>query len=218
MTMATDYALAAWVVWLGVRLLGPESQGARRFWAVAYLVGGATAAVGGTVHGFNGAFSLQTRSLLWDVIGSGIAAAALALLAGIAVATLRGSLLRLMLLALAARAVADVLSGAAGDFSFSIYDGIAALLGVLASGAHGLPSGAARRAVPARGRLRLPRRGLRPDGAAHSPSALQPQRPVPRRARRRRRPAVPGGPAVQPGSPADYGVVTADGTRATSPK
>ena len=141
MTMATDYALAAWVVWLGVRLLGPESPWARRFWAVAYLVGGATAALGGTVHGFAGAFSLQTRSLVWDAIESGIATAALALLAGMAVATLGGSFLRLFLLALAARALADVLSGASGDFSFSIYDGIAALLGVLASGAHGLLRG-----------------------------------------------------------------------------
>jgi hypothetical protein len=138
MTMATDYALAAWVVWLGIRLLGPESPWARRFWAVAYLVGGATAALGGTVHGFAHVFSLQTLSLLWDVIESGIATAALGLLAATGMATLGGSVLRLFLLALAVRAVADLVSGACGDFSFAIYDGLAALLVILASAAHGL--------------------------------------------------------------------------------
>jgi hypothetical protein len=141
MTMATDYVLAAWLVWLGVRLLGPDGPCARRLWAVAYLVGGATAALGGTVHGFTDAFSLQTRSLLWNVIESGIAIAGLALLAATAVATLGGTFLRLFLLALATRAVADVVSGASGDFVFSIYDGMGALLGVLASGAHGLLRG-----------------------------------------------------------------------------
>ncbi len=141
MTMATDYALAVWVAWLGFRLLGPDTPWARRFWAMAYLVGGATAALGGTVHGFGAAFSLPTRSLLWEVIESGIATVALALLAGMAAATFGGSLLRLFLLALAARVFADVLSGASGDFSFSVYDGVAALLGVLASGAHGLLRG-----------------------------------------------------------------------------
>jgi len=141
MTMATDYALAAWLVWLGVRLLGPDRPWARRFWAVAFLVGGATAALGGTVHGFGHAFSLQTQSLLWNAIDSGIATVGLALLAATAVATLRGTFLRLILLALAARAVADLVSGASGDFTFSSYDGMAGLLGVLASGAHGLLRG-----------------------------------------------------------------------------
>jgi hypothetical protein len=142
MTMATDYVLAAWLVWLGVRLLGPESPWARRFWGVAFLVGGATAALGGTVHGFAHAFSLQAQSLLWNVIASGIAATGLALLAATAVATVRGNhFLRLILLALAARAVADLVSGATGDFTFSLYDGVAGLLGVLASGAHGLLRG-----------------------------------------------------------------------------
>jgi Family of unknown function (DUF6962) len=141
MTTATDYVLAAWTVWLGVRLLGGDSPWARRFWAVAYLVGGATAALGGTVHGFTDSFSLPTRSLLWDLIESGIATAALALLAATALATLRGSVLRLFLLVLAARAIADLVSGASGDFRFSVYDGMVALLCILTSGALGLLRG-----------------------------------------------------------------------------
>jgi hypothetical protein len=141
MTMATDYVLAASVVWLGLRLLGPEGGWPRRLWAIAYVVGGATAALGGTVHGFPDAFSLPTRALLWDLIESGIATAALALLAGTAAAALGGLALRLFLLALAARAVADLVAGASGDFVFAIEDGVAALLGVLGFGLYGLLRG-----------------------------------------------------------------------------
>jgi hypothetical protein len=57
------------------------------------------------------------------------------------VTTLGGLALRLFLLALAARAVADLVSAASGGFSFAVDDGMAALLGVLACGLYGLLRG-----------------------------------------------------------------------------
>jgi len=141
MTMATDYVLAASAVWLGLRLLGRDGAWSRRLWAIAFMVGGATAALGGTVHGFPDAFSLRTRGLLWDLIESGIATTALALLAGTAVATLGGVALRLFFLVLVARAGADLVAGASGDFIFAIEDGVCALLGVLGFGLYGLLRG-----------------------------------------------------------------------------
>lgn len=81
-TLLTDYLLAAVALWLGGRLAEASSRTGswpQRLWAVAFAVGAAAAAAGGTVHGFRAALGPMARGFLWQsaLLGSAIAGALL---------------------------------------------------------------------------------------------------------------------------------------------
>ena len=132
--MLTDYALAAWAAWLGARLLRdapPAARRARRLWAAAFLAGALAAAVGGTLHGAPGLFTVRTDAIAWGVVYGAIDVSALAALLAAAAAVLPPRLLALLTAAVAARLVWNAVRALSGDFSFALWDGPLALLGLL---------------------------------------------------------------------------------------
>jgi hypothetical protein len=134
--MISDYALAAWAVWLGVRLLRgvpPDAPWPRRLWATAYLAGALAAAVGGTLHGMPGRFSAPAWSAAWGVVHGSIDVSGLAALLAMGLAILPLAARPLLAGAVGLRVVGNAATVASGDmsFRFSFYDGTVALLGLL---------------------------------------------------------------------------------------
>jgi hypothetical protein len=82
-TALTDYALAAVAAVLGVRLLQSN-----RFWALAFLALALAALLGGTWHGF------WQSDLLWKATTLSVGVASFGMVAGSALATTQGALLR----------------------------------------------------------------------------------------------------------------------------
>lgn len=74
-TLATDYLLALFTVWLGRRLLLAsriaewngfiEVAGAQHWWSVAFVATAVAGAAGGTVHGFQQMMARPVTNLLW---------------------------------------------------------------------------------------------------------------------------------------------------------
>ena len=74
-TLATDYLLALFTVWLGRRLLLAsriaewngfvEVAGAQHWWSVAFVATAVAGAAGGTVHGFQQTMPRAVTNLLW---------------------------------------------------------------------------------------------------------------------------------------------------------
>jgi hypothetical protein len=134
-TMVTDYLLAAWAAWLGVRLLRDVPKGARwprRLWAVVFLAGALAAAVGGTLHGMPGLFTTPGRSAAWGVVLASIDLSGLSALVAAGLGTLPRVLRPILLAAVGLRVLTNVVPAFSGDFSFAVWDGTVALLGLLA--------------------------------------------------------------------------------------
>ena len=74
-TLATVYLLAVFTAWLGRRLALAarvaewngliEKAGAQQWWSVAFLATAVSAALGGTVHGFQQTMARPVTNLLW---------------------------------------------------------------------------------------------------------------------------------------------------------
>ncbi len=82
-TVLTDYALAAVCAFLGVRLIGKTN-----LWALAYLALALAALLGGTWHGF------WQSELLWKATTLIVGVASFGMVAGSALQTTRGPVLR----------------------------------------------------------------------------------------------------------------------------
>lgn len=92
-TLATDYALAAVCVWLGLRLYhNSEAQRSRAFWGAACLALGLSALLGGTYHGFQQSIANFAASWLWKCTLMLVGLASFCMLAGSANATSSGAL------------------------------------------------------------------------------------------------------------------------------
>ena len=85
-TVLTDYALAAVCVVLGVRLIGKT-----KFWALAFLALALAALLGGTWHGF------WQSDLLWKATTLSVGMASFGMVAGSALQTTEGTVLRVLL-------------------------------------------------------------------------------------------------------------------------
>jgi hypothetical protein len=83
MTMATDYLLAL-VAWAGAArvLLAGQKRRSARSWGVGLLLGGAAAAVGGSLHGFAAYLAPGTKAAMWQTIFLLLGAAGYFVLAG----------------------------------------------------------------------------------------------------------------------------------------
>jgi hypothetical protein len=138
--MLTDYAVAAWATWLGIRLLRggpPAARTMRRLWAVAFLAGALAAAVGGTLHGAPPLFTVRASAVAWGIVYAGIDVSGLAAFVA-STTTVLGRRARAALgAAMAARLLWNAGRALSGDFSFALWDGPLALLGILAFALHG---------------------------------------------------------------------------------
>jgi len=88
-TVLTDYLLAAAALVLGARLWAGALT--RRLWAVAFLVGAAAAAAGGTVHGFRASLPALLVAALWTGCLMAAALCGALLVAGASCHALRGA-------------------------------------------------------------------------------------------------------------------------------
>ncbi|HUR92509.1 MAG TPA: hypothetical protein VMY38_07525, partial [Gemmatimonadaceae bacterium] len=61
-TAATDYLIAAAC---GVFAISLATRGARIEWPMGFALGGISALLGGTWHGFRSAFALRTQATMW---------------------------------------------------------------------------------------------------------------------------------------------------------
>jgi len=125
-TMITDYVLAG-VAWALARgLLRANASRAARLWALAFLVAGAAALVGGSVHGFGSALprALAQAARTAAVMSVGVVSAGL--LAGVVFAAVRPGWRRSVLLALCAAKLAGYLAWTAfhPDFRYAVYDSL----------------------------------------------------------------------------------------------
>lgn len=135
-TLASDWALAAVAAALGTRLLRAgrsEGRPATLLWAAAFLAGGAAALAGGAVHGFAAALPPAARAALWKTVLAGGGLAGSLLLAGIAVATLRGGWRRIALAAAAGElALYLAVVTVSDDVRHAVGNAAATILAVLA--------------------------------------------------------------------------------------
>lgn len=91
-TLATDYALAAVCIGLGLLLYRKsEAQRSRTFWGAACIVLGLSALLGGTYHGFQQSIANFAASWLWKCTLMLIGLASFCMLAGSANATSAGA-------------------------------------------------------------------------------------------------------------------------------
>ncbi len=108
-TLLSDYLLAAVAIGLGVRLAAAAAGSrARQLWSVAFVVGACAALAGGTIHGFSAWLDPLVRAWLWQCALLGSALAGALLLAGAALHTLRGNLLRLALAIVVAKLAVEL--------------------------------------------------------------------------------------------------------------
>jgi len=108
-TLLTDVVLAGVAGALGARLLAAGRAPGRsgtRLWAAAFLAGATAALAGGIVHGFGPSLAPALKALLWRLVLVGAGLACGLLLAGTAVAALRGTARRLCLVLVAGQLVA----------------------------------------------------------------------------------------------------------------
>lgn len=140
MTFFTDYLLAGFVFYLGLRLLAfwrRSGQQSVRWWAFGFFASAAAALAGGTYHGFLPHLDGLPSLLLWKFTVLAVGLAALCLFAGAVFATLAGAP-RKWLLALAGLKflVYAAWMSVHDDFLFVIYDYAPALLGVFLLAIH----------------------------------------------------------------------------------
>jgi hypothetical protein len=137
-TLLTDYLLAAVALWLGGRLAAESSRTGswpQRLWAVAFAVGAAAAAAGGTVHGLRAVLGPMARGFLWQCALLGSALAGALLVAGVVLRLVHDRRRRLPALALVAAGLAVELAliSSAGLTRHAVWAGaatIAALVGL----------------------------------------------------------------------------------------
>jgi uncharacterized protein DUF6962 len=132
--MATDYVLAA-VAWLLARgIVRANGSRAARLWAVAFVVTGAAALAGGSVHGFGFLLPRRLEQVLWAGAVMSVGVATAGLLAGAVVATVGPGPLRRLLLGLCAAKAAFYLAWTARHphFRYAAWDSLPAALLVLA--------------------------------------------------------------------------------------
>ena len=134
MTVATDYALAALGVFLGLRLLREgEGRGARLV-ASSLLVLAATALVGGSLHGLAPRLTVPAKELLWRLVYGGVGLGNLLLLAGVLLAVLPVRWRVLVMAVLALRFLVLTALALGRDFSFVLQDVAGTLLVLLGLG------------------------------------------------------------------------------------
>jgi hypothetical protein len=135
-TLLTDYLLAAVALGLGARVADASSRAGswpQRLWALAFGVGAAAAAAGGTVHGLRAVLGPLTQGLLWQCALLGSALAGALLVAGVAHDMLEGGVRRLALAAVAALlAVQLVWISRAGLTRDAVWAGATAIVLLLA--------------------------------------------------------------------------------------
>lgn len=135
-TLLTDYLLAGVALWLGGRLAEASSRTGSwplRLWAVAFAVGAASAAAGGTVHGFRPVLGPMARGFLWQSALLGSALAGALLVAALGFALLRGRGRVLALAALGAALVVELaLVSSAGLTRHAVWGGAATIVLLLA--------------------------------------------------------------------------------------
>ena len=91
MTLLTDYLLAAWSLFLALRLFHSASLSRRKaiwLWATGLLLISIAAVLGGTYHGFQYYFEAATRLALWNVTLYSIGTGSGFMLAGTCVASM----------------------------------------------------------------------------------------------------------------------------------
>jgi len=132
--MLTDYALAAWTVFLGIRLWRRSAgQRAVQFWAASFAATGLAALTGGTVHGFSLMLPLPVAVALWKVTLYSIGLGSLLLLLGAAWAALSGRARRALLaVALIKFAAYLVWMGLHDDFRYVVFSYVPDMLAVIA--------------------------------------------------------------------------------------
>ena len=122
MTVATDYALAALGVILGLRLLRAGSGWPSRLVALSFLVLAATALVGGSLHGLAPGLSVPAKALLWRVVYGGVGLGNLFLLAGVLLVVLPTRWRASAMAVLALRFLVATALALGRDFSFVLRD------------------------------------------------------------------------------------------------
>lgn len=133
-TLLTDWLLAAFAFWLGARLAAESSRSrswTQTLWAVAFATGAAAALCGGAVHGLRGALGTFATAFLWQCALLGSAIAGMLLVAGAAVAALRGPALRLALGLAAAALALELAAISAGGLTRNVVFGGAANIALL---------------------------------------------------------------------------------------
>lgn len=137
-TLLSDAVLATLALALGVRLArsGPRApQRAARLWAAAFLAGAAAALAGSVVHGFAGSLPAPLHAVLWKVVLVGCGLACSLLLAGSALAALRGTACRVATGLIGAQLALHLLLVARGDdIRIAAANGVVTIVALLALG------------------------------------------------------------------------------------
>lgn len=134
MTVATDGALAALAVLLGVRLLRERSAASPRLVATGFLVLAAAAFVGGSVHGFAPRLAVAEKALLWRFVYGGVGLSNLLILAGVLLSLVPARWGSLVMTVLAFRFAVLLTLAPGRDFSFVLQDLALTLLLLLGLG------------------------------------------------------------------------------------